>query len=281
MPISISGDRANQGREASEADTGPVQTVLTKAGNSAAAGAARVSEPPVPRTARGAEAGGQIEHGTHLAPAQTSATPDASTLVRDPAGTHSAMSASGGDASSSTTAAAGSASRQTFAALDAGADQVVPGWIHAGTQRAEAGYQDPTLGWVGVRADVNASGVHATVLPGSADAAQALGGHMAGLNAYLAAEHTPVETLTLAMPESRESGLRSGQNAGHEMNQSMNQGAGQNAGQGGSSETPSNPQPVMPAMTAAATTEIPAPAGRLGAASDLTRSEGAHISVMA
>lgn len=92
-------------------------------------------------------------------------------------------------------------SRETFAALDAGPAAGTPNWIHAGTQQAEAGFQDPALGWVGVRADLGAGGIHATILPGSAEAAQLLGGHLAGLDAHLAAEHIPVDSLRMANAE--------------------------------------------------------------------------------
>ena len=95
-------------------------------------------------------------------------------------------------------AAAGTTAQETFSALDARTGVGTPGWIHAGGHTAEAGFQDPALGWVGVRADMSGGNIHAALLPGSEDAAQTLSGHLAGLNAYLAEQHTPVETLTLA-----------------------------------------------------------------------------------
>ncbi len=67
-----------------------------------------------------------------------------------------------------------------------------------------------------MRADVSGGGVHATLLPSSPEAAQVLGGHMAGLDAYLAAEHTSVRSLSLTTPEGREPGLASGQDLGQE-----------------------------------------------------------------
>ena len=90
---------------------------------------------------------------------------------------------------------------ETFEALDASSSTIAPTWIHAGTHTAEAGYQDPALGWVGIRAQSNASGIHATLVPGSADAAQSIGIHLAGLNSYLTARHVPVQSLTMSPHE--------------------------------------------------------------------------------
>jgi hypothetical protein len=146
--------------------------------------------------------------------------------------------------------------------------------VNAGSHRAEAGYQDPALGWVGVRADSSGGQVHATLVPGSADAAQALGGHLAGLHDYLAEVHTPVESLTLANPESRE--VATG--AGQDQNQGMNQGAGQ----GGSSESASQPPPAMQSgATASPSNALDAAAGPGNQAPEAYGRSGNHISVMA
>jgi hypothetical protein len=147
---------------------------------------------------------------------------DSSAWVRDAAGAQGTPStATGivGDSAGASTAAA----KETFAALDAGTAIGAPGWVHAGGQHAEAGFEDPALGWVSVRADLNGGSVHAAVVPGSAEAAQALSGHLAGLSAYLTEQQTPVASLTMAAPEA------SGMNTG--VDQSMQQGANQHAGQ--------------------------------------------------
>ena len=129
-----------------------------------------------------------------------------------------------GDAGSKTTPIVGPDTREAFATMDAQSATASPAWIHAGRQQAEAGFQDPTLGWVGVRADANGGGVHAEVMAGSAEAAQALGSQMAGLNAYLAEHHSPVETVTLSAPDGAAAGfLSAGENMQH--------GAGQQSGQ--------------------------------------------------
>jgi len=201
---------------------------------------------------------------------------DVSALTRDAAGARSAMSAAGDIARSSAGAATGPA-RETFASLDAETAGGTPRWIHAGAQRAEAGFDDPALGWVGVRADVSAGGVHATLLPGSADAAQALGGHLAGLNSYLAEQHTPVETLTLAAPEGRWAGLGGDQGTG----QGLNQGEGQNAGHGAFAEPQSNHLPNAQALTLSASSEVSVQTGRPDAEAPFGRAQGARISLMA
>jgi hypothetical protein len=133
---------------------------------------------------------------------------------------NNAGNSNGGDSESTTS--------KTFAALDAEPATQPTSWIRAGAQQAEAGYKDPELGWVGVRADATGGVVHASLVPGSADASTTLGSHLDGLNAYLAEHHAQVQPITVAAPESRSTGLDMGQN----MHQQMNQGSGQGAQQG-------------------------------------------------
>jgi hypothetical protein len=173
--------------------------------------------------------------------------------------------------------AAGAGSSETFAALDAETATGTPTWIHAGAQRAEAGFQDPALGWIGVRADGSGGGIHAALVPGSADAAQALGGLLAGLNAYLAEQHTPVESLTLAAPESRSAEAGTDQSA----SQGMHPGTGQNSGQDGYAQPQSNTQAGSPANTVTVLPEISAQASGLDGTGQAARPGGVHISVMA
>jgi hypothetical protein len=154
-----------------------------------------------------------------------------SPTAHDLAGPHGAVGKAGEPVGVSASRASGPDSRETFATLDAVSATGRPILIHAAPQRAEAGFHDPALGWVGVRADTSGGVVHAEVVPGSADAAQALGSHLAGLNAYLAEHHMPVETLTLSAPEGEGSGLGSGQSAGQGAGQGTQQGAGQQTGQ--------------------------------------------------
>ena len=92
---------------------------------------------------------------------------------------------------------------QALMVMDAATELSGPQWVHAGMRRAEAGFEDPALGWIGVRAQLDASGVHAALVPGSAAAAQSLGSHLAGLNTYLVEHHAPVDSLTLEAPLSR------------------------------------------------------------------------------
>jgi len=90
--------------------------------------------------------------------------------------------------------------RETFSALDGAPPGPNQTWTHATSQQAEAGFQDPVLGWVGVRADLSGGLVHASVVPGSAQAAEALGKHMDGINSYLAEQHTPIDSLAMDAP---------------------------------------------------------------------------------
>jgi hypothetical protein len=181
-----------------------------------------------------------------------------------------------GDAAGDAASKSGTATSDTFAALDAASSSGTHTWVHAGAQRAEAGFEDPALGWVRVRADASGGGVHASLVPGTTEAAQALGSHMAGLSAYLAEQHTPVESLTLAAPEGRRAEL--GMDPG--ANQNMHQGTGQDAGQGASSDQQSSPRTSAPAL-AAAGREVPAPVGRVETTTQAVIPGGVHISVMA
>jgi hypothetical protein len=108
-----------------------------------------------------------------------------------------------------------------------------PAWTHAGTAKVEAGFQDPSLGWIGVRATTDSSGVHAAVLPSSSDASRMLGGSMADLGAYLTEQHHSVESLTLAPPSSAEAGNTGGSYDGAALAQGSSQergGYGQQSG---------------------------------------------------
>jgi len=86
----------------------------------------------------------------------------------------------------------------TTASLDRSSLHPEQQWTHAGKRIAEAGFQDPSLGWVSVRAERDATGLHAVVVPASHEAGKMLSGHLGGLNAHLAATQIPVSTVTIA-----------------------------------------------------------------------------------
>ena len=167
----------------------------------------------------------------------------------------------------------GASSGEAFAALDAGAGAGKPTWIHAGSQSAEAGYEDPALGWVGVRADLSGSGVHAALIPGSAEAAQVLGGDLAGLKSHLSEQHAGVTSLTM------DQGTQSG--AGSSMGQSMTQNSGENAGHRGASDgqagAPLDPFSHSERAVGAALAKSGSQQGIL----PFNDGRGGHISVMA
>lgn len=121
-----------------------------------------------------------------------------------------------------------------FIALDRETSVGNPAWTHVAGQHAEAGFRDPQLGWVGVRADLNASGIHASLVPSSEDAAQALSGHLAGLTSHLVEEHASLASLFIAEPKDTIDGYSAGQH--------MEQGSGGNA-QGWTSEQPQTTAP--------------------------------------
>ena len=91
--------------------------------------------------------------------------------------------------------------QNTIATLDGTSNTASATWIHSGQHQAEAGFEDPILGWVGVRAQSDSNGIHAAIIPESQDAAQSLNIHVMGLNTYLAEHHTQVESVRVAVPE--------------------------------------------------------------------------------
>lgn len=131
--------------------------------------------------------------------------------------------------------APGSSTVDTFAALDAGTHvEAASGDLRSGHVHAEAGYRDPALGWVGVRAESIGGSVHATLIPASNEAAQVLSGHVSELHTFLSSNHTPVETLTMAP-----SGGGNGQFLGQGSGSGSQQNHGQHAGGGNLAETAS------------------------------------------
>jgi len=107
------------------------------------------------------------------------------------------------------------ANSDPFNALDA-AHFAPHAWIRAGAHQAEAGYLDPALGWVSVRAEAATNGVHAALVPASGEAAQVLGSHLAGLNAYLSEHQREPATVTMSAPQDGRdgSGIGPGDHAG-------------------------------------------------------------------
>ncbi len=250
--------------------------------NPGASVSARISGQGAPRPAHGTVAAESSRQEDRLISGQLGGSaPDGSSLSLDPANTLGAASPVGALAGGSAGAPGGTGSRETFDALDAGTAAGMPTWTHTGAERAEAGFNDPALGWVSVRADTNGAGIHASLVPGSAEAAQVLGGHMAGLNAYLGEHHTPVETLTLAVPESRVGEFSTDTSAGQLMQSGNGQGMGQDTGQGGRADQQVSTDTSPPASATVTITELPAQAELQDRTSQPSTSGGLHISVMA
>ncbi len=252
------------------AQSGQLSAQLPALGKPGSAGGGKSS---TPESMRGS--GNSVQQVSHPIVGQSAV--DTAAMARALAGAAGIVSTASDAAGASSTAATGPDSREAFATLDAAGAPMATTWIHAGTQRAEAGYQDPALGWIGVRADLSGGGVHAQLVPGSADAAQALGSHLAGLNAYLAEHYTPVETLSLTSPESGWSGLGSGQDTG----EGTQQGAGQQSAQNADASTPSGQSSQSVIQSPAASAELPAFFGDMDGITHSASLDGFHISVMA
>lgn len=198
----------------------------------------------------------QIQHGIGDAPAVVHGTANVATE-------HVSHFTAG-----SSTSGAGAETRETFAALDSQTAVETPNWIHAGGRQAEAGFQDPALGWVGVRADLSGGGVHAAVVPASAEAAQVLGTHLPGLGNYLAEQHASA-TVTMANPG--ESGL------GPAMDQGQRQGSDQQQ----RTETPVNAQSGGVAGVSTVSSSHEVGVSGVEAIRPIGGLNGTHISVMA
>jgi len=259
---------------ASESSRSPEAPALEESQALASSGPTLGSAPNPARQARAAHPAETVPHGPHLVASQIhGANQEVANLAleRNPAGERSAAVPPVNPAGGISGEPAGARAQEAFSALDEAPGTAPSAWIHAGTHRAEAGFQDPALGWVGVRADGSGSGIHAALVPGSGDAAQVLGSHIAGLNTYLTEHHTPVETLTVA--------------AGREGEASMDQGTKQETGQGPNQD--SNPDrhfiagreagapPLAASSGSGARFTEPGPTGQTPAAG------GVHISVIA
>jgi hypothetical protein len=232
--------------------------------------------------------GAASQHTAQQSSAQAIAHPAPASIAQpalDSAGMRGAVSPTGPALNTAGAAAIPHAeSRETFAALDAEPAGAPATWVHAGSNQAEAGFNDPNLGWVSVRADQAGGAIHATLVPGSSEAASALSSHLDGLNAYLDSRHSPVQSLTVGEPESRSSswGTEAGMNQG--TREGTQQGASQDSGGGYGQRSDSDSSfPVEPVTdTQRVSTAVSLQTGvlpELLPTADLTSE--AHISVIA
>ncbi len=181
-----SGNPLHQNANDAAATTG----TLPAAASEMMRGTAGVQSAPGSMRARGASSASgsaTLREGDSIAAAQGAPVSGSvhSDLMRDSVGqVRASLERTGGAAASGS-----SAQSNPFAALDAEPDQPAATWIHTSARQVEAGYQDPALGWVSVRADATANGLHASLVPASTEAAQSLGSHLAGLNSFLAEHH--------------------------------------------------------------------------------------------
>jgi hypothetical protein len=197
----------------------------------------------------------------------------ASSGLRNPGAPQISTASAPHDQPVAATASAAAPTLDTFSALDAGTSPGTPAWTHAGSQHAEAGFRDPALGWVSVRADLNTGGIHATLVPSSVEAAQALNGHLAGLGTHLVEQQSPVTSLTMASPS--ESGVENG------MGQRMQQGAEGNPQRNAPEEAQAGSQESAPPASSTSVLDAPVQAGIRDSLTHTGDLRGTHISVMA
>jgi len=228
------------------------------------------------RSAHGDSSVDSVQHVSQQLAGHASVTAvDASTIAHALTGAGGTVSSASEPTGASSVTASGPDSREAFATLDTAGSPGATTWIHAGARQAEAGYQDPVLGWVSVRADLSGGGVHAQLVPSSADAAQTLGSHLTGLNSYLSEHHTPVESLTMTAPAGGWSGSGSGQGAGDGTQQGAGQQTGQGMSQNADASSTSGPYPEAAVQSPAVSAELPAYSTQTASMG------GSHISLMA
>lgn len=92
-------------------------------------------------------------------------------------------------------------SADSFSAIDAPPIPAIAKWTLTGTHQAEAGFQDPALGWVAIRAQGCAGVIHAAIVPSAPEAAQVLGEHLAGLNAHMAHQSPQIGPISIAVAD--------------------------------------------------------------------------------
>ena len=256
-----------------------------RSGEASSSTSAGSSAQAASRNAYATEAHHKPGPGSQALPTQTSGDP--SSLARNP-DLPSVQQSRGEARTGNSTASAPAAAGETFATIDSAAESA-PSWTHLSPHRAEAGIQDPALGWIGVRADGSAGQVRATLVPGSADAAQALGGHMAGLNTYLADAHVSIQSLHIAAPEARQADPGSGRDQGQSMGQGSNQNSSQNPDQGTNQNPSQGSAPGssrdfvsgVPSTAASAQARAQVSPESLDPPAGLREFSGRHISVIA
>ena len=112
---------------------------------------------------------------------------------------------------------------ETFTAIDGQAHGPTSQWTLSGSHRAEAGFQDPSLGWISVRAQAGAGGIHAVVVPASDAAAQILNTHLAGLNVHMTPHYEHLNPVTLASPAAGLSNRDAGEHSAQHDDRGSNQ----------------------------------------------------------
>jgi hypothetical protein len=220
-------------------------------------------------------------HGGVATPVQFTALPgDAMGLLHDPQG---ALRGDAGSVTGTGNGTAAPALRETFSALDAEAAPGAPALTHATGRQVEAGFQDPALGWIGVRADLSGGGVHASLVPDSVASAQELGRHMDGINNYLAEQHTPVASLGMAAPNGRGADASGGDGFGQGTQQGSQQGSQQGTDQNAQQYVNAERQPDRTISREDSDKVVPAvnPGSRVEVGNSTYGASGAHISVMA
>jgi len=152
-----------------------------------------------------------------------------------------------------------------FSELDSSTSSDHICWIHAAPRQVEAGFDDPALGWVSVRADLHGGNVHASVMGSSAESSVALGAELAGLGVHLAERHISLDSLTVATAHAQ------GMNAGDAMRQ--------DSGNRDTREGQPNSVPVVHATQAAPFAAGDKGAGAGGMAVSGPAGTGMHISI--
>lgn len=205
---------------ASDPSSSSLQNAVRQAGSESSKRSSNSGEVAQIRSVRSSDA-------TATATVRIAAQPDGVTSnplnqVQAATAAHAAMATKAHSSGGYQASAAGVSGADTFAAIDKSDGRSGPTWTQASGNHAEAGFQDPQLGWISVRADISGTGVHASLVGSSDAAAQVLGDQLSGLRSHLAEQGSRVADVGVALPQSSsgDGGTQQGmgQNQGYQQN---------------------------------------------------------------
>lgn len=145
-------------------------------------------------------------------------------------GTGSAETGGRGGATSAGSSSVGVSVKDAFVRMDAG-DAPSAHWLRSAPRMVEVGVDDPSHGWLEIRAQGGAGQVAASLSAASPEAHSALHAQLSGMAEYLADRAIGVRSLAVGEPASAGSAAGFSDRGGSGPGQGSNQGADQNMNQ--------------------------------------------------